>query len=196
MGRGQVGFRILIIDESDERADVLQAGLQDAGHADIVRLRVMRDLIERIAEIDPEVILIDLENPNRDTIEQMFRVSETVKRPIAMFVDESDPETIKQAMRAGVSAYVVNGMARDRVKPIVETAITRFEVFRDLENRVVVAERALEERKVIEKAKGVLMKRHGLDEAAAHAKLRDAARARGRRVVDVAESILTAEQLL
>jgi len=189
-------FRILIIDESDERAEVLRAGLEDAGHRDIVRLKIMQDLVERIAEIDPEVILIDLENPNRDTIEQMFRVSEIVKRPIAMFVDESDPDTIKQAVRAGVSAYVVNGLARDRVRPIVDTAITRFETFRELETRAVTAERALEERKVIERAKGILMKRHGLDEGAAHARLRDAARARGRRMADVAESILTAEQLL
>lgn len=187
--------KILIIDESDERAEILTAGLHDVEHHELVRLRDMTDLVERIAEIDPDVILIDLENPNRDTIEQMFRVSETVKRPIAMFVDESDPATTKKAIRAGISAYVVNGLRQERIRPVMEMAVSRFEAYRDLENRAILAERALEERKVVERAKGILMKRRALPEADAYAMLRDSARTKGRRLVEVAQSVVLAEEM-
>ena len=121
-------LKILVIDESAERAEVLLAGLQDAGYHQVHHLREMTDLVPRIAAIDPDVILIDLENPNRDTVEQMFRVSREVKRPIAMFVDESDPEMTKQAIRAGVSAYIIDGLRRDRIQPVGDgrrTAIGR-----------------------------------------------------------------------
>lgn len=187
--------KILIIDESDERAEILTGGLHDVEHHELVRLRDMTDLVERIAEIDPDVILIDLENPNRDTIEQMFRVSETVKRPIAMFVDESDPATTKKAIRAGISAYVVNGLRQERIRPVMEMAVSRFEAYRDLENRAILAERALEERKVVERAKGILMKRRALPEADAYAMLRDSARTKGRRLVEVAQSVVLAEEM-
>lgn len=187
--------RILLIDESDERAEVLAAGLHDVEHQEIVRLREMSNLVEQISVIDPDVILIDLENPNRDTIEQMFRVSQTVKRPIAMFVDESDPETTKKAIRAGVSAYVVNGLAKERIQPIVETAVSRFEAYRDLESRALIAEQALEERKVVERAKGILMRRKSIAEPDAYAMLRNTARERGRRMVEIAQSVVLAEEM-
>jgi len=188
-------LKILVIDESAERAEVLLAGLEDAGYHQVHHLREMTDLVPRIAAIDPDVILIDLENPNRDTVEQMFRVSREVKRPIAMFVNESDPEMTKQAIRAGVSAYIIDGLRRDRIQPVVDVAISRFEAYRELEQRATDAELQLAERKTIERAKAVLMEKRAMTEPAAYDAIRTMARAKGKRMVEVAESLLTAQEL-
>ncbi|MEQ8505798.1 MAG: ANTAR domain-containing protein [Rhodospirillales bacterium] len=189
------GLKILVIDESAERAQVLLAGLEDAGYAQVQYLQDMSDLVPRIAAIDPDVILIDLENPNRDTVEQMFRVSREVKRPIAMFVDESDPEMTKQAIRAGVSAYIIDGLRRERIQPVVDVAISRFESYRELEQRATDAELQLAERKTIERAKSVLMDKRGLTEPDAYDAIRQIARSKGKRMIEVAESLLTAQEL-
>lgn len=188
-------FKILVLDESADRAEVLLAGLQDAGYHDVQRLADMTNLVERIATIDPDVILIDLENPNRDTVEQMFRVSRAVKRPIAMFVDESDQQTTMAAIKAGVSAYIIDGLRRERIKPIVEVAISRFQTYRELEQRAVDAETELSDRKTIERAKAMLIEKRNLTEPAAHDAIRRMARDKGKRMVDVAESLLTAQAL-
>lgn len=188
-------LKILVIDESPERADVLLAGLRDAGYGDVMHLTDMDDLVGRIARMGPDVILIDLENPNRDTVEQMFRVSREVKRPIAMFVDESDSETTISAIKAGVSAYIIDGLRRERIKPIVELAITRFEAFRDLELRAVEAETKLSERKTIERAKTVLMNKRGMAEDEAYNAIRRLARDKGKKMVEVAESLVAASEL-
>ncbi|MEQ8230044.1 MAG: ANTAR domain-containing protein [Rhodospirillales bacterium] len=189
------GLKILVIDESAERAQVLLAGLEDAGYTQVQYLQDMSDLVPRIAAIDPDVILIDLENPNRDTVEQMFRVSREVKRPIAMFVDESDPEMTKQAIRAGVSAYIIDGLRRERIQPVVDVAISRFESYRELEQRATDAELQLAERKTIERAKSVLMDKRGLTEPDAYDAIRQIARSKGKRMIEVAESLLTAQEL-
>ncbi len=190
-----VPSRILVIDESPERAQVLLEGLRDAGYDDVHHMVEMHDLVSRIAQIGPDVILIDLENPNRDTIEQMFRVSKEVKRPIAMFVDESDRERTTAAIRAGVSAYVVDGLKRERIKPVVELAISRFEAFSELEKRANEAEVELADRKTIERAKSLLMQRRQMPEADAYNAIRRMARDKGKKMVEVAESILAASEL-
>ena len=188
-------LRILVIDESVERAAILLSGLQDAGYTDVRHLIDMTDLVPRIAAIGPDVILIDLENPNRDTVEQMFRISREVKRPIAMFVDDSDSETTLNAVRAGVSAYIIDGLKRERIRPIVELAVTRFEAFRELEQRAADAESRLAERKAVERAKSVLMRKRGLSEPDAYDAIRRMARDKGKRMVEVAESIITAQEM-
>lgn len=187
--------RILVIDESVERAAVLLAGLEDAGYRDVRHLLDMTDLIERIAAINPDVILIDLENPNRDTVEQMFRISREVKRPIAMFVDDSDHETTVSAVRAGVSAYIVDGLKRERIRPIVELAVSRFEAYSELEQRATDAETRLAERKTVERAKSLLMNKRNLAEPDAYDAIRRMARDKGKRMVEVAESLLTAQEM-
>ena len=188
-------LKILVIDASAERAQVLLAGLEDAGYGQVQYLQDMSDLVPRIAAIDPDVILIDLENPNRDTVEQMFRVSREVKRPIAMFVDESDPEMTKSAIRAGVSAYIIDGLRRDRIQPVVDVAISRFESYRELEQRATDAELQLAERKTIERAKSMLMDKRGMSEPDAYEAIRHLARSKGKRMIEVAESLITAQEL-
>jgi response regulator NasT len=141
------------------------------------------------------VIFIDLENPNRDVLEQMFQVSRCVRRPIAMFVDRSDTDMIKAAVEAGVGAYVVDGLKKERVKAILDMAVMRFNSFNQMREELDRTKQALEERKVVERAKGILMKERGLSEEAAYALLRKAAMNENRRVAEIAQSLVTAAKL-
>jgi response regulator NasT len=189
-------LKILVIDENPIRRAILETGLKDSGFDSITLLGDTRGLLDRIYTVDPDVIIIDLENPSRDVLEQMFQVSRIVRRPIAMFVDQSDRATIAAAMEAGVSAYIVDGLKRERVRAILDMTISRFKVFDRLRAELEETKSALKERKVIEKAKGVLMKNRGLDEEAAYALLRRTAMSKGKRIADVAESLLSTIDLL
>ena len=153
-------------------------------------------LLDRIYKIDPDVILIDLENPSRDVLEQMFQVSRIVRRPIAMFVDQSDRSTIEAAIDAGVSAYIVDGLKRERVRPILDMTVMRFRAFDKLRAELEETKSALKDRKIIDKAKGILMKTRGIDEEAAYALLRKTAMDQNRRIADVAERLVSAFDLL
>ncbi len=189
-------LRILVIDENPIRCAILEAGLQEAGFKQVTVLTKMTGLLDQIYVIDPDVIVIDLENPSRDVLEQMFQVSRIVKRPIAMFVDQSDRAAIEAAIDAGVSAYIVDGLKKERVKPILDMTILRFRAFNNLKSELESAKTALQERKIIERAKGLLMKSKGLSEEAAYALLRRTAMNQNRRLVEVAESFISAYDLL
>ena len=191
-----LALRILIVDQNVMRASVLEDGLREAGYCKVTVVRDMQNLMRRILEIDPDVIFMDLENPNRDVLEQMFQVSRCVRRPIAMFVDRADAETIEAAIEAGVSAYVVDGLRKERVKSILDTAVGRFNVFNKLREELDSARQALDERKLVDRAKGILMKERGLSEEAAYALLRKAAMNENRRIAEVAQSVITAAGLL
>jgi len=178
------------------RASVLEEGLREAGHSDVIVVRDMHNLLRRIVDEDPDVIFIDLENPNRDVLEQMFQVSRSVHRPVAMFVDQSDASMIEAAVQAGVGAYVVDELRKERVKPILNMCISRFNAFSRLRDELDQTRKALDERKIIERAKGVLMKERSIDEEQAYTMLRKAAMDSNLKIVDVAQSVLTAVQLL
>src|SRR5690606_19994594 len=136
------------------------------------------------------------ENPNRDMLEHFFALSRVLQRPIAMFVDKTDLSSIEAAIEAGVSAYVIDGLRKERVKPILDMAITRLRAFSRLRAELEAAKSELEDRKVIEKAKGILIKTRGLSEEEAYALLRRTAMNQNRRVVEIAQSLLTAAALL
>lgn len=189
-------LHVLIIDANVVRAAILEAGLREAGCDRVTVIGEMRELLRRIVDADPDVIFIDLENPNRDVLEQMFQVSRSVRRPIAMFVDESDQASIEAAIDAGVSAYIVDGLRKDRVRPILETTISRFNAFNRLREELDRTRRALDDRKVVDRAKGILMRVRGLSEADAYALLRKTAMNENRRIVDVAQGLITASRLL
>jgi response regulator NasT len=189
-------LRILIVDQNVMRASVLEDGLREAGLSNVIVVRDMQNLMRRIVDNDPDVIFIDLENPNRDVLEQMFQVSRCVRRPIAMFVDRSDTDMIEAAVDAGVGAYVVDGLRKERVKSILDTAVSRYNAFSKLRDELERAKAALDERKVVERAKGILMKERGMSEEAAYALLRKAAMNENRRITEVAQSVVTASRLL
>lgn len=187
---------ILVVDDNRIRASIIEDGLREAGHANVTVLTEVNELAARIGEIAPDVVIIDLENPNRDVLEHFFALSRALQRPIAMFVDKSDIASIEAAVDAGVSAYVVDGLRKERVKPILDMAISRFRAFSRLRDELAAARSELEDRKTVEKAKGILMKTRGLPEDEAYALLRRTAMNQNRRIVEIAQSLITAAGLL
>ena len=188
--------KIVIIDESPIRAAILEEGLREAGYTEVVHVSEMQSLLARIYALDPDIIVIDLENPSRDSLEQMFQVSRAVRRPIAMFVDQSDSASIQASVDAGVSAYIVDGLKKERIKPILDLCVSRFNAFSKLQDELDRAKNALEERKVIDRAKGILMKLKGLTEDEAYVLLRSTAMREKKKIGEIAQSILTASELL
>jgi response regulator NasT len=188
--------KIVIVDESPVRAAILEEGLREAGFSRVEHIRDMQNLLARIYAHDPDVILIDLENPSRDVLEQMFQVSRAVRRPIAMFVDQSDSAMIRASVDAGVSAYIVDGLKKERIKPILDLCISRFYAFAKLQDELDRTKSALEDRKTIDRAKGVLMKLKGLTEEEAYVLLRSTAMREKKKIGEIAQSIITAAELL
>ena len=189
-------LKILVIDEAPIRSAILEAGLREAGFSNVIHLADTTGLLDQVYRIDPDVILIDLENPSRDVLEQMFQVSRIVRRPIAMFVDQSDRPTIEAAVDAGVSAYIVGGLKKERVKSILDLCISRFNAFSRLQDELDRTKSALEERKVIDRAKGIIMRAKSFTEEQAYALLRTTAMNEKRKIADVAQSVITASELL
>lgn len=193
---GQRPLRVAIIEENSIRAAILLDGLRDAGIADVEVIDTMTHMLRRLSTIDPDVIIIGIENPSRDVLEQMFQVSKLVSRPVAMFVDHSDDSMIQAAVEAGVSAYVVDGLRKERVKAIVDMAVSRFNAFDRLQRELAAARNELASRKIVERAKGILMRTRQLSEEEAYALLRQTAMNEKRKLVDIAQSVVTAASLL
>jgi response regulator NasT len=187
---------ILVIDDNAIRASIIEAGLREAGHAHVQVIVEIDDVARRIGEIAPDVVIIDLENPNRDVLEHFFALSRMLQRPVAMFVDKSDPAEIEAAVDAGVSAYVVDGLRKDRIKPILDMAILRFRAFSRLREELDQARSELQGRKVIDKAKGILMQTRGLSEEEAYGLLRSTAMNQNRKIAEIAQALITASELL
>jgi two-component system, response regulator / RNA-binding antiterminator len=194
--QSSTSLAILVIDENRIRASIIEAGLRESGHGNVTVIHDISGVARTIAETNPDVIVIDLENPNRDVLENMFQLSRAVKRPVAMFVDRADRASIEAAVEAGVSAYVFDGLKRERVKPILDMAISRFNAFSRLTRELEEAKSELEGRKLIERAKGILMKSKGLSEEDAYALLRKTAMNQNRKIAEIAQSLVTAAGLL
>lgn len=189
-------MRIAIIDESGLRATILEEGLREAGFDDIEVVQPHSGFVARLERMAPDVVLMNLGNPSRDALEEMLAVSRALARPIAMFVDQSDDAMIGAAIDAGVSAYVVDGLRKERVKPILDLAIRRFNAYSRLKSELDEARTELAERKTIDRAKTILMDSRKLSEPEAYALLRTTAMKQGRRIVDVADALITATSLL
>lgn len=187
---------ILVIDDNAIRASIIEAGLREAGHEQVQVIIDIEDVAAKIGAMAPDVVIIDLENPNRDVLEHFFSLSRSLKRPIAMFVDKADLSSIEAAVDAGVSAYVVDGLRKDRVKPILDMAILRFRAFSRMQDELEAARSELQGRKVIDKAKGILMKTRGISEEEAYALLRSTAMNQNRKIAEIAQSLVTAAELL
>lgn len=189
-------LRIMIVDANPVRASIIEEGLREAGFADLVKLAATNGLVAAIEAHDPDVVVIDLEDPSRDALADMFLVSRHVKRPITMFVDQSDTASIEAAVEAGVSAYIVDGLKKERMRPILDTCISRFNAFRRLREELDEARSQIEERKVVDKAKAIVMRLKGLPEDEAYALMRRTAMNEKRKIVEIARSIITAAEVL
>ena len=189
-------MRIAIVDVSAARATVIREGLGSVPDCEIYVVTERQGMVARIGEIAPDIVLIDLGNPSRDVLEEYFAVSRALDRPIAMFVDESDEESIAASVDAGVSAYVVDGLAPHRIRPLLDLAVRRFRAFARLQSDLAEAKGKLAERDAIDRAKRILMDQRRLTEPEAYRELRRTAMNQGRRIAEIAEALITAHQLL
>ncbi len=189
-------LRILVVEPDQVRAKAIMEALMEGGWSDVTVLPQMTGLARRLLEVDPDIVLIDLANPSRDMLEQVSAASDAKGRPVAMFVDQSDDDMTSAAVAAGLSAYVVGGMMPERIKPVLKTAIARFQMISQMRLELQAAKQALTDRKVIDRAKGVLMRARGISEDEAYTLLRGAAMDRKCKVIEVAEALITASDLL
>ncbi|TRW95450.1 ANTAR domain-containing protein [Paracoccus sp. M683] len=189
-------LRILVVQHDPARADMMTDALRQAGETDVMVVRSDSRLASRIAQMRPDMVLIDLANPSRDTLEELTLASAPIDRPVAMFVDRSDPALTRAAVEAGVSAYAVDGLRPDRIRAVLDAALARFHMFQKMRTELEATRAALEQRKIIDRAKGVLMRARGITEDEAYALMRRAAMEKGRKIADVAAAIVTASELL
>lgn len=189
-------MRIAVIDESASRASVIREGLAQLGDSEIFVLTERHGVLAELGRIAPDVVLIDLGNPSRDVLEEYFAVTRALARPIAMFVDRADEEAIGASIDAGVSVYVVDGLAASRIRPVVDLAVRRFHAFARLQADLDEAKGKLAERECIDKAKRILMNGRGMSETQAYAELRRKAMDASRRIAEIAEAVVTAHELM
>jgi response regulator NasT len=179
-----------------ERSRSLRIGLLEAGYNIVAVLPVDAFLPDRLAQLQPDMIIVDAESQARDTLEHVVMATRDARRPIVMFTDDSDTSHVRAAIAAGVTAYVVAGLAPERVKPVLEVAQARFEHEEAMRRELAEARSQLADRKVVERAKGLLMQRHQIGEPDAYARIRKAAMDKGLKMADIAQRIVDAADLL
>lgn len=189
-------MRVLLFDESPERIAVLREGLERSGYEVVDAVASPLELLRAVDVVKPDVIIIDTESPSRDVLEHVVLITRDQPRPIVMFSSNDAPDTIREAVRAGVSAYVVDGLDAGRVKSIVEVAVARFDEHQRLRAQLADANLKLSERKLVERAKGILMKARGMDEDEAFQALRRMAMDRGKRLGEIAQQVIDMADLL
>jgi response regulator NasT len=189
-------LKVMIVDDVVERAEVLRDALVRAGHEVIAYMPSTFDLHRQVSALKPDIVIIDTDSPDRDTLENICVVSRDEPRPVVMFTHDGDGEKIRAATQAGVSAYVVDGMSGERIGPIIEAAVARFEQFHALKRELDDIEEKLADRKVIERAKGILMKTRNLSEDAAYSALRKQAMESNARLADVSRQLIAVAGLL
>lgn len=189
-------LRVIVVESDRDRAMMIVDGLVESDDCEVEVIGDGTALARRVAESDPDVVLIDIDHPDRDSMEELALASGPMERPVAIFADRTDPAATKAAIEAGVSAYVVDGLERHRIRPVLDAAMARFGMFKRMRAELAAAKAALAERKMIDRAKGILMSNRKIDEEEAYALLRKTAMNQGRKVADVAEALVTASDLL
>lgn len=191
-----MSLRILLIDDDPDRSAIVEQGLVGGGYRIVSRIASTGDLSAQVRILHPDVIIIDSESPSRDTLEHMRQINRENPKPIIMFVDKSDEQMTRQAISAGVSAYIVDGLSTHRVRPIVDVAIARFREFQDLREELARSKAALADRKIIDRAKGILMQQRGWTEEQAYQAMRRTAMEENKRLADIAQNIVSVAKLL
>lgn len=189
-------LRVMLVDDRDERVELLKVPLMAAGHEIIARVHPEDDLQARVQEWKPDVIIVDMDSPSRDTLEQMRCITRDQPRPIVMFAESEDRNLIQDAVQAGVSAYIVDGLGHKRVIPILEVAIARFNEFQNLRRELEETRLSLAERRTLDRAKALLMEQRGWTEKQAYQALRKMAMDRNLRMGQVAEQLVSMFELM
>jgi len=188
--------RILLVNDTDKPIGQLREALCAAGHEVLDEVVAARDLLRAVQTEQPDVVIVDVDSPSRDTLEQLALIHQHAPRPVVMFSGDGDDQLIRSAVGAGVTAYVVDGMVPARLAPIIQVALARFERQNDVQRQLDAVQLQLVERKLLDRAKGVLMDKRGMSEAEAYAALRQQAMKQGRRLADVARQIIAMADLL
>jgi len=190
-------LKILLVDDTPDRASALKAALSAMEGVEVAcTLESPLELLDRVAEHAPDIVLIDTQSPSRDVLEQLAAVSSSAPRPVVMFTEDGHDGAIRSALRVGVSAYIVDGIEAARLDPIMRVAMERFEADQALRAELVETKSRLAERKLVERAKGILMKHRGIDEETAYSALRSLAMERGLRVGEAARQVIDVAGLL
>jgi len=189
-------LKVLVVDENRGRSAILKQAIEDAGHQVVTTLNSGSVLSNKVMELSPDVIIIDLESPDRDTLEQMHSISRDNPKPVVMFSDDNKPESIKEAIESGVSAYVIDGLNDKRISSLMDVAIARFREYQALKDELTKVKNTLEERKLIDRAKGIIMKHKQCDEQQAYQLLRQSAMQNNQRLVEVARNLIASVDLL
>jgi len=192
----QQRLRITVVERDRDRALQVVDALKEAGDYEVSVLGDVTGLARKLAGLDPDVVLIDIANPSRDTLEEMALASSPMERAVAMFVDRSDDALTTAAIEAGISAYVVDGLRPERIKPVLDAAIARFKMVSRMRRELEETKAALAERKMVDRAKGLLMAAKGISEGEAYTLLRRAAMDQGKKIGEVAAALVTASELL
>ncbi len=195
MGRVRM-LKVMIIDEVVERAEVLQRALVQSGYEMIAHVPSTFDLHRQVVALKPDIVIIETDSPDRDTLENLCVMSRDEPRPVVMFTHDGNGEKIRAATEAGVSAYVVDGMAAERIGPIIDAAIARFEQFQALKRGLEDTELKLAERKLIERAKGILMRSRNLSEDDAYRALRKQAMESNAQLAEIARQVIAVAGLI
>jgi len=189
-------LKVIVVDDESERAEALQSALVQSGHEVIAFVESAIDLHRQVRTLQPDVIIIGTDSPDRDTLEHLCVMSRDEPRPVVMFTHDGDSEKIRAATQAGVSAYVVDGMTARRIGPIIDAAVARFAQFHALKRELNEIEEKLADRKVIERAKGILMKSRNLSEEDAYRALRKQAMQNNARLAEVARQVVAVAGLM
>ena len=184
-------LNVTIVDDDPGRSVILERALKDAGHAVLAILSSKDNLLIHIEKEQPDMIIVDLDSPSRDSLESMRIVTQHNPKPIVMFTNDTDDSMISEAINAGVSAYVVDGFNEKRIKPIMDVAIARFREFQALRDELNKTKNSLEERKTLDKAKGIIMDQRNCNEEEAYKTLRKLSMENNKRMVEVAEQIIS-----
>jgi two-component system, response regulator / RNA-binding antiterminator len=189
-------LRVLLVEQGPERAELVRTALDEAGYAVVAQVTNASELLAAVRAAQPDVIIIDRDSPDRDTLEHVCVITRDEPRPIVMFTQDKDQARMRAALKAGVSVYVVDGLAADRVQPIVNVAMARFEQWQALRQELDQAHTGLAERKTIDRAKGILMTQRRCSEDEAYRLLRKSAMDRNARLIEVAENVIEMAKLL
>jgi len=184
-------LNVTIVDDDSGRSIILERALKDAGYEVVAILSSNDNLLLHIEKVQPDMIIVDLDSPSRDSLESMRIVTQHNPKPIVMFTNDTDDSMISEAINAGVSAYVVDGFNEKRIKPIMDVAIARFREFQALRNELKKTRNTLEERKIMDKAKGIIMDQRNCNEEEAYKILRKLSMENNKRIVEVAEQIIS-----
>jgi response regulator NasT len=189
-------LRVLLVDDGAHRVSLIRDELTRQGHMVVGVVDSALTIHDCVTRLAPDVVIVDAESPSRDTLEHLATVGATYPRPVVVFSEDASAEPMRQALRAGVSAYVIAGLRPERLVPVLRVAIARFEQDRALREQLGQAQSQLSERKLVERAKGLLMDEIGLSEEQAYKHLRKLAMDRGQRLAEVAERVVQARELL